>query len=72
MTARALIAEFTADRVWPDPIVTEILPAPRFWPAEDYHQDYLANNPHQPYCQAVVAPKAAKLREKFRSRLRDR
>jgi peptide-methionine (S)-S-oxide reductase len=70
--AKTLIAELDADQVWPNPIVTEVLPAAEFWPAEDYHQDYLANNPRQPYCLAVVAPKAAKLREKFRSRLRDR
>jgi peptide-methionine (S)-S-oxide reductase len=64
-TARALVAEFTAQRIWPASIVTEILPVPDFWPAEDYHQDYLANNPGQAYCVAVVAPKAAKLRQKF-------
>ncbi|MBI4996697.1 MAG: peptide-methionine (S)-S-oxide reductase MsrA [Rhodocyclales bacterium] len=69
-TARELIAELTAERVWPGAIVTEVLPAPRFWPAEDYHQDYLANNPRQPYCMAVVAPKAAKLRQVFRDRLK--
>jgi peptide-methionine (S)-S-oxide reductase len=68
--ARELIAELTAEAVWPAPIVTEILPAPRFWPAEDYHQDYLANNPDQPYCQAVVSPKAAKLRRLFAERLK--
>jgi len=70
--ARALIAELAEQKIWPRPIVTEVLPAPVFWPAEDYHQDYLANNPRQPYCVAVVAPKAAKLRETFRQRLRDR
>ena len=68
--ARALIAELDAARTWPAPIVTEVLPAPRFWPAEEYHQDYRARNPAQPYCQAVVAPKVAKLRQKFVSRLK--
>ena len=68
--ARDLIAELDAAHVWPAPIVTTVSPAPTFWPAEDYHQDYLANNPRQPYCMAVVAPKAAKLREKFRDRLK--
>jgi peptide-methionine (S)-S-oxide reductase len=68
--ARELIAELDATRIWRDPIVTTVSPAPTFWPAEDYHQDYLANNPRQPYCMAVVAPKAAKLREKFRDRLK--
>jgi peptide-methionine (S)-S-oxide reductase len=69
-TAEALVAELNAQKIWPAAIVTEVLPAPTFWPAESYHQDYLANNPRQPYCMAVVAPKAAKLREKFRSRLK--
>ncbi|MBL8487820.1 MAG: peptide-methionine (S)-S-oxide reductase MsrA [Rhodocyclaceae bacterium] len=69
-TARELMAELARAGVWPGPIVTQLLPAPRFWPAEDYHQDYLANNPMQPYCQFVVAPKAAKLRQKFRDRLK--
>ncbi len=69
-TAKSLIAELTAENVWPGPIVTEVLPAPRFWPAEDDHQDYLANNPRQPYCMAVVAPKAAKLRLAFKDRLK--
>lgn len=68
--AKALIAEFTAEKLWPDPIVTAVLPAPGFWPAEDYHQDYLARNPEQAYCLAVVAPKAAKLRKLFKDRLK--
>ena len=70
--AQALIAELDADAVWPAPIVTAVLPAPAFWPAEDYHQDYLAHNPAQPYCLAVVAPKAAKLRKVFGERLKKR
>jgi peptide-methionine (S)-S-oxide reductase len=63
--ARALIAELDAARTWPVPIVTAVLPAPTFWPAEDYHQDYFAKNPYQSYCQAVAAPKVAKLRKLF-------
>lgn len=69
-TARALIAELAAARVWPDPIVTTVLPAPTFWPAEEYHRDYYARNPGQGYCVAVVAPKVAKLRQKFAARLK--
>ncbi len=69
-TARALIAELNTQRVWPHPIVTEVLSAAVFWPAENHHQDYLANNPAQPYCTAVVAPKAAKLRKRFAERLK--
>lgn len=68
--AKALIAELSAEGIWPDPIVTEVLPAPEFWPAEKYHQNYFANNPYQPYCQYVVAPKANKLRAAFQERLK--
>ncbi len=68
--ARELIAELDAQKIWPAPIVTTVSLAPTFWPAEDEHQDYLANNPRQPYCMAVAAPKAAKLRQKFRDRLK--
>jgi peptide-methionine (S)-S-oxide reductase len=68
--ATALIAELDVARTWPAPIVTTVAPAPTFWPAEDYHQDYLANNPDQPYCRLVVAPKAAKLRQAFAGRLK--
>ena len=68
--ASTLIAELTAAKIWPDPIVTAVSPAPTFWPAEDYHQNYYANNPLQGYCQAVVAPKAAKLRKAFTGHLK--
>jgi peptide-methionine (S)-S-oxide reductase len=56
--------------VWDDPIVTEIVPLDRFWPAENYHQRYFENNPNQPYCSVVVAPKVAKVRKKFMEKLR--
>lgn len=68
--ARALIEELAAAKTWPDPIVTAVSPAPTFWRAEDYHQNYYANNPLQGYCQAIVAPKAAKLRKVFAGRLK--
>ncbi len=64
-TAEQLIAELTAEKVFGDKIVTEVAAAPAFYVAEDYHQEYFANNRHQPYCQAVVAPKVAKFRKKF-------
>ena len=70
--ALALIAELNGGGHWEQPIVTEVAPAPHFWPAETYHQDYFANNPNQPYCLAVVAPKVRKLRETFRDRLKRR
>ncbi|MDP2135071.1 MAG: peptide-methionine (S)-S-oxide reductase MsrA [Sulfuritalea sp.] len=68
--AGALIAELDAAKIWPAPIVTAVSPAPTFWRAEDYHQNYFAKNPQQGYCQAVVAPKAAKLRKVFAGRLK--
>ena len=63
--AEAVLAEEAASGVHGDPIVTELAGAEPFWPAEDYHQDYLARNGHQPYCQVVVAPKLAKARARF-------
>lgn len=69
--AGEVIAQLTEEKVWPNPIVTAVSPAPTFWRAEDYHQNYYANNPHQGYCMAAVAPKAAKLRKVFAGRLKD-
>ncbi|MBX2821259.1 MAG: peptide-methionine (S)-S-oxide reductase MsrA [Rhodothermaceae bacterium] len=67
--AEEVIAAFTADKVYDDPIVTEVVPLDIFYPAEEYHQDYYANNSRQPYCAAVIAPKVAKLRKKYAERL---
>ena len=67
--AREAIAEVTAEHLYDDPIVTEIEPLTTFYPAEQYHQDYFANNSRQPYCSAVIAPKVAKFRRKFMERL---
>ncbi len=47
------------------PIVTEIHPTKKFWPAEDYHQDYFRRNPEQGYCAAVIAPKMEKFKKAF-------
>jgi peptide-methionine (S)-S-oxide reductase len=69
--ARQFIAEVGASEYSKISIVTEVLPAPRFWPAEAYHQEYFARNGRQPYCQIVVGPKVAKFREKFRRHLKD-
>ena len=55
----------TAARVWDAPIVTEIVPLTEFYPAESYHQNYFENNPAQPYCRAVVAPKVSKFRKLY-------
>ena len=65
-----VITEFTVENVYDNPIVTEVTAFGKFWPAENYHQEYFANNPNQPYCAAVVAPKVAKFRQKFVSRLK--
>ncbi len=64
-TARQVVAELTAKRIFDAPIVTEIEPLRNFHPAEDYHQNYFARHPYQPYCVAVVAPKVAKFRKHF-------
>ena len=68
--AEQLIASLDAERLWNAPIVTQVAPYDRFYPAEDYHQEYFARNPHQGYCQFVIAPKVAKFRQKYLSRLR--
>ncbi|MHB1092021.1 peptide-methionine (S)-S-oxide reductase MsrA [Thiobacillus sp.] len=68
--AEAAITELTASRHFGAPIVTEVTEATTFYPAEDYHQRYFEQNPHQPYCQFVVAPKVAKAEAKFGGRLK--
>lgn len=69
-TAEEIIKEITAEGIYDNPIVTEVSAFDKFWPAENYHQEYFANNPNQPYCAAVVAPKVAKFRKKFADKLR--
>lgn len=68
--AEEVIKEITEEKIWDDPIVTEVTAFTNFYPAEEYHQEYFANNPNQPYCAAVVAPKVAKFRQKFVDRLK--
>ena len=69
-TAEALIAELDGRGLWSGPIVTEVVPAAPFYPAEDYHQEYFRHNPAQPYCAFVVAPKLAKFRKSFLDKLK--
>ena len=69
--AEAFVAELDADRVFEDPIVTEIAPVAAYYPGEGHHQDYYRQNPGQGYCQVVVAPKLAKFRAKYASMLKD-
>lgn len=68
--AEEVIADLEAQDVFGAPIVTEVTAAEPFYRAEDYHQNYFAQNPRQPYCQAVIAPKVAKLRRHYLDRLK--
>jgi peptide-methionine (S)-S-oxide reductase len=64
-TAKSVIAQLEADQVFDAPIVTEIRPAPAFYPAESYHQDYYSRHGAQPYCAFVISPKLSKFRKRF-------
>jgi len=68
--AEAVVADLTAQKLWRDPIVTEIAAAAPYYPAEAYHQDYFAHHPSQAYCQVIIEPKVAKFRKAFAERLR--
>jgi len=65
MIAESLIEELNSQKIWDSPIVTQVAPLDKFYMAEDYHQEYFARNPYQPYCMAVVAPKVSKFRKHF-------
>ncbi len=67
-SAQKIIQEFAT--IWPGKIVTELSPAPAFYRAEPEHDQYFARNPYAGYCQAVVAPKVAKVRKHFAEKLR--
>ena len=69
-TAREVIREINEAHIWGAPVVTEVAPLTKFYPAEDYHQEYFSRNPAQQYCQVVVAPKVSKFRQKFVEKLR--
>ncbi len=66
--AKSVIAELTSAQTFANPIVTTLETAGPYYPAEPYHQNYFAHNPEQAYCAAVVAPKVAKMRQRFLSR----
>jgi peptide-methionine (S)-S-oxide reductase len=68
--AEQAIADITAQHIWDNSIVTEVVPAPSFYPAEDYHQEYFAHNPNQGYCRVVIAPKVAKFRKYYMEKLK--
>ena len=69
-TAHEIIKEVEGEGLYPGKIVTEVTEFTNFYPAEDYHQEYYANNPYQGYCMAIVAPKVRKFRQKFTDRLK--
>ena len=68
--AEQVIAELNAAGLWDAPIVTEVTPFTAFYPAEDYHREYYQQNPDQPYCRAVIAPKVAKFRKQYLAKLK--
>ncbi len=68
--AHEVIAEIVREKMVDDPVVTQIVPFQEFFKAEDYHQEYFANNPTQGYCRAVISPKLSKFRSKFAELLR--
>lgn len=68
--AESIIKELDSSGAYPNPIVTEVSPLTKFYPAEDYHQSYFENNPNQAYCAAVIAPKLEKFRKVFRDKLK--
>ena len=63
--AEELIKDLNVQQIWDRPIVTQVEKLDTFYLAEDYHQEYFARNPYQPYCMAVVAPKVSKFRKHF-------
>lgn len=67
--AERMIALLTAEKAYRDPVVTELAPLEVFYPAEDCHSQYFRLHPGQPYCEGVIAPKVAKLREKFKEKV---
>ena len=69
-TVENVIAELSAQKLWPAPMVTQVVPFEVFYSAEDYHQEYFARNPDQGYCQIVIAPKVAKFRKQWLARLK--
>jgi peptide-methionine (S)-S-oxide reductase len=67
--AQEVTKEIEKSNIWGHKIVTELVPLVEFFKAEEYHQNYFENNPNQPYCQVVVAPKVAKFRKQYFDKL---
>ena len=68
--ANESIAYLVSEEIWDAPIVTQVVAAETFYPAEEYHQEYFKRNPHQGYCMAVVSPKVSKFRKNFTALLK--
>lgn len=68
--AEQMVDEVERQGAWTAPVVTQISPFETFYRAEDYHQEYFANNPSQAYCRVVIAPKVAKFRKNYSERLK--
>jgi len=69
-TAEKLIEELSKAKIYNAPIVTKVEPFKAFYKAEEYHRDYFKRHPEQPYCKLVISPKIAKLRKKYRNKLK--
>ena len=69
--ASEVMGNVTEERIYPNPIVTELSPASQWFEAEAYHQEYFARNPTQGYCTYVVGPKVAKFRKQFAALLKE-
>jgi peptide-methionine (S)-S-oxide reductase len=69
-SAERIMGEIAAEKIWDDPIVTQIEPFEEFFIAEAYHKDYFKRNPDQGYCQVVIAPKVVKFRKSFAAQLK--
>lgn len=67
--AEAMIQTFAAP-LYADPVVTQVQPLEKFWPADEYMQDFYNRNPNQSYCMVVIDPKIQKLRQKFSANLK--
>jgi len=68
--AEDIIESINQDNIWPTPVVTEVTAKATFYLGEETHQEYFNNNPSNPYCQAVVAPKLAKFKQTFLNKLK--